>query len=146
MSRPTPALLGAAALAALALGACGSSSSSSSTAAAPAQTGAAGYGTPATPAGSVVKLTADPTGRLRFTVTTLHAKAGTVSLQMTNPASAGIGHGISVQGNGVDKDSSVVAAGGTATVTATLKAGTYTFYCPVPGHEAAGMKGTLIVT
>jgi hypothetical protein len=23
--------------------------------------------------------------------------------------------------------------------------GTYTFHCPVPGHEAAGMKGTLTV-
>ncbi len=149
MARPTPVLLGAAALAALALSACGSSSSSSSTAA-PAQTGAAGYGKPATPAatpaGSVVKLSADPTGRLRFNVATLQAKAGTVSLQMTNPAGSGVGHGISVQGNGVDKDSSVVPAGGTATVTAALKPGTYTFYCPVPGHEAAGMKGTLVVT
>ncbi|MCA1657495.1 MAG: hypothetical protein LC713_07290, partial [Actinobacteria bacterium] len=26
------------------------------------------------------------------------------------------------------------------------KAGTYQFYCPVDGHKAAGMKGTLIVT
>ena len=26
-----------------------------------------------------------------------------------------------------------------------LKPGKYSFYCPVPGHEAAGMKGTLIV-
>lgn len=26
-----------------------------------------------------------------------------------------------------------------------LKAGTYTFYCTVPGHEAQGMKGTLTV-
>jgi uncharacterized cupredoxin-like copper-binding protein len=151
IARPTPALLGAAALAALALSGCGSSSSSSSsTTAAPAQTGAGSYGTPATPAatpsGSVVKLSADPTGRLRFNVTTLHAKAGAVSLQMTNPTGSGTGHGISVQGNGVDKDSSVVQAGGTATVTATLKPGTYTFYCPVPGHEAAGMKGTLTVT
>jgi uncharacterized cupredoxin-like copper-binding protein len=26
-----------------------------------------------------------------------------------------------------------------------LKPGTYEFYCPVPGHEQAGMKGTLTV-
>jgi len=30
-------------------------------------------------------------------------------------------------------------------VTVTLKPGTYQFYCPVPGHKAAGMKGTLTV-
>ena len=28
----------------------------------------------------------------------------------------------------------------------TLKAGTYTYYCSVPGHEDGGMHGTLIVT
>jgi len=26
------------------------------------------------------------------------------------------------------------------------KAGDYTYYCAIPGHEAAGMKGTLTVT
>jgi uncharacterized cupredoxin-like copper-binding protein len=30
-------------------------------------------------------------------------------------------------------------------VKATLKKGTYTYYCPFPGHKAAGMKGKLIV-
>ena len=35
--------------------------------------------------------------------------------------------------------------GGTRTLTLTLPPGTYTFYCSVPGHEAAGMKGTLTV-
>jgi uncharacterized cupredoxin-like copper-binding protein len=26
-----------------------------------------------------------------------------------------------------------------------LKKGRYTFYCPVPGHREAGMKGKLVV-
>ena len=30
-------------------------------------------------------------------------------------------------------------------VTADLKAGTYTFYCPVGNHRAEGMEGTLTV-
>jgi len=31
-------------------------------------------------------------------------------------------------------------------VTATLKKGRYEFYCSVPGHEQAGMKGTLTIS
>jgi len=46
----------------------------------------------------------------------------------------------------VDKSGQTVQPGGASTVTADLKPGTYTFYCPVPGHEAAGMKGTLTVS
>ena len=158
-SRRTPPLIAlalAAAAASLALAACGSSSRTSSTStgstssSAPASpAGASGYGgatsTPAAPAGAV-KLSADPSGALKFNVSTLHAKAGAVTLQMANPSGSGVPHGISVQGHGVDKDSKIVQPGRTATVTATLKPGTYQFYCPVTGHKAAGMKGTLTVT
>jgi uncharacterized cupredoxin-like copper-binding protein len=35
--------------------------------------------------------------------------------------------------------------GKTATKTVTLKAGTYAFYCDIPGHRAQGMNGTLVV-
>jgi plastocyanin len=35
--------------------------------------------------------------------------------------------------------------GKVSTVTVTLKKGTYEYYCPVPGHKEAGMKGTLTV-
>ena len=156
--RPAPIALALAlaTAASLALAACGSSSSTSSTStgstsgstpASPA--GASAYGATSTPAASTagaVKLSADPSGALKFNVSTLHAKAGAVTLQMANPSGSGVPHGISVQGHGVDKDSKIVQPGGTATVTATLKPGTYQFYCPVKGHEAAGMKGTLIVT
>ena len=42
-------------------------------------------------------------------------------------------------------DTLVVEAPGGATETGTvnLPAGTYTYYCSVPGHRAAGMEGTL---
>ena len=39
-----------------------------------------------------------------------------------------------------------VSNGGTSTVTVTVTPGTYIFYCSVPGHEQAGMKGVLTVT
>jgi uncharacterized cupredoxin-like copper-binding protein len=54
-------------------------------------------------------------------------------------------HAVSIEGNGVDVDGNTVGKGGVSTVTANLRSGNYTFYCPVDGHEAAGMKGTLTV-
>jgi plastocyanin len=95
---------------------------------------------------ATVNLVADPNGLMAFDTTTLTAKAGTVTISLNNPSSTGMPHGIAVQGNGVDKDGPTVQPGGTSTVTVTLKPGTYTYYCPVAGHEAAGMKGTLTVT
>jgi uncharacterized cupredoxin-like copper-binding protein len=38
-----------------------------------------------------------------------------------------------------------VFTGGNKTLQVQLKAGNYTFYCPVPGHKQAGMVGTLTV-
>lgn len=88
-------------------------------------------------------VSADPS-KLAFNTTTLTAKAGKVTIVMANPAA--ISHGISVQGGGVDKDGPVVGMGATSTITVSLKPGKYTFYCPVPGHRAGGMMGTLTVT
>lgn len=133
------------AVAAIGLSACGSSSDGS--AAAPAATTTAETATtpaPSSGAGSSLTLTADPGGALKFDTTTLSAKAGTVTITLDNPSS--VPHAIAVEGDGVDQDGETVQEGGTSTVTVTLKAGTYTFYCPVPGHEAAGMKGTLTVS
>jgi len=43
--------------------------------------------------------------------------------------------------------SSLVQSGDTFTFTVeNLPAGSYVFYCDVPGHRAAGMEGTLTVT
>jgi uncharacterized cupredoxin-like copper-binding protein len=94
--------------------------------------------------GQTVKLAAAASG-LRFDTTSLNAKPGKVTLAMMNPQGSGIPHGIAVEGNGIDRDGQVVQGGGTSTVQVTLKPGKYTFYCPVPGHRAAGMVGTLTV-
>jgi uncharacterized cupredoxin-like copper-binding protein len=104
--------------------------------------------TPTSPAAgkaSTLKLSADPGGALKFTTTSLNAKAGKVTVVMTNPSSTGIQHGIAVEGNGVDKDGPTVSPGGKSTLTVDLKPGKYEFYCPFDGHKAAGMTGTLTV-
>ena len=86
------------------------------------------------------KLSAAKTG-LKFNVSTIRAKAGKVTLSMSNPSS--FPHAVGIKGKGKGK---TVKKGGTSTFSTTLKKGTYTFYCPVPGHEAGGMKGKLIVS
>jgi uncharacterized cupredoxin-like copper-binding protein len=133
-------------LAALVAGGCGSSNSSNKStttaAAAPAPKPAS-----STSAGATTHLTnqADEEGGLYFKKRTLKARAGQVTLTMENPGTTGKQHGIAIEGNGVDKDGKIVAPGGKSSVTVTLKPGKYSFYCPVPGHEQAGMKGTLTV-
>jgi plastocyanin len=92
---------------------------------------------------STVKLTADPGGALKFDTTTLSAKAGKVTVVMDNQSQTP--HAVEVEGGGVEKKTQTVT-GGSAKVTVDLKPGKYEFYCPVDGHKAAGMKGTLTVS
>lgn len=81
---------------------------------------------------------------LAFSTTHLTAAHGTVTIMMKNLSP--LPHDIAIRGNGVSKTGKLVPKGGTSIVTATLKKGTYTFLCTVPGHAAAGMKGKLTVT
>jgi plastocyanin len=149
----------AAALAtALALAACGGSSntSSSSTGASPGGATASSASTGSSPAtssspqqpgssqgSSKLALSADPSGQLRFNAASLQASAGTVTITMHNPSQ--LSHSIAIEGNGVTNAGQVVGPDGTSTVSATLKPGTYKFFCTVPGHRQAGMEGTLTV-
>lgn len=98
---------------------------------------------PAVAKNGVLQIDADPTGQLKFTASSASAGAGKVTLKMLNKSS--VPHDIAVRGNGVNQVGAIVQNGGTSTVNVNLPAGTYTFYCSVDGHEAAGMKGTLIV-
>jgi uncharacterized cupredoxin-like copper-binding protein len=86
---------------------------------------------------------ADESGELAFEKDSLTAPAGEITLVMENPSA--VEHNIAVK-NGVEEEGEVVGQGGTSEVTVTLEAGEYEFYCSVPGHEAAGMEGTLTVT
>jgi len=80
---------------------------------------------------------------LKFTKKTVRLRHGRVTFLMKNASS--LPHAIAVEGHGVDKDGRTVQKGGTSRVTVTLKRGRYVFYCPVDGHRAAGMRGTLVV-
>jgi plastocyanin len=93
--------------------------------------------------GKAVALAADKS-ELKFDKTSLSAKAGKVTIAMKNPSA--IPHDVSVEGKGVDQKGKVVKTGGTSTVSADLKAGTYTFYCSVDAHRKAGMEGKLTVS
>ena len=144
---------------ALGISACGgsggSSSGSSSAAAPPPATSSTATSSPATSstsaasssatASSALSIAADPTGALRFTKSTLTAKAGTVTISFTNKSP--LAHNLTVQQgtNGPVLGATPTFMGGTKTLKLTLKAGTYTYYCSVPGHRAAGMQGTLTV-
>jgi plastocyanin len=92
--------------------------------------------------GGGLALAAPADGSLKFDKTELTAKAGKVTIDFDNPAS--IPHAVAVKGDGVDQKSDEVTNSKTS-LTVDLKPGTYEFYCPVPGHEQAGMKGTLTV-
>jgi plastocyanin len=125
----------------VALAGCGGSSNSSST-----STGSAGGGTSTAASGggggTQLALAADPQ-QLKFDKSQLSAKAGKVTITMTNPSP--LQHDIAIKG-GVEAKGEVVGQGGKSTVTVDLKPGKYTFYCSVDGHEAAGMTGELDVS
>ena len=94
-------------------------------------------------AAQTLKISADPGGALKFDKSSLTAKAGKVTIVMDNPSS--LPHAVEIEGNGVEEEGDTVEKGGVSKATATVKAGTYEFYCPVDGHKQAGMKGTLTV-
>ena len=166
MFKQTALLLSAAALA-LGIAACGGSSSSSSsgpssatsaaTSSAAGTSSGTGTGTKATTSSSSaaaaggggsssLAIAANPSGSLSYDKKTLSAKAGKVTITMTNMAP--IGHNLTIQQgtSGAVLGSTPTFQGGTKSVSLNLKPGTYTFYCSVPGHRAGGMVGTLTVS
>ncbi|HEX4437568.1 MAG TPA: plastocyanin/azurin family copper-binding protein [Solirubrobacteraceae bacterium] len=89
-------------------------------------------------------LAADPGGQLAFDAKALSAKAGTVTITMTNMSP--VEHDVAVAEGSKVLGQTPTFVGGSKTLTLKLKPGTYTFYCTVPGHRQAGMEGKLTVT
>ena len=93
--------------------------------------------------GTELKLSADPSGALKFDRTSLSAKPGKVTIVMDNPSD--VPHAVEVEGEGVEEEGETVGKGGVSKVSVELPAGEYEFYCPVGNHQGAGMTGTLTV-
>jgi len=89
-------------------------------------------------------LSADPQGRLAFSATALVAPSSHVAIAFLNQSP--LGHNVTIaNSSGKVLGATPTFTGGTKTLSLNLPPGTYTFYCSVPGHEGAGMKGTLTV-
>jgi plastocyanin/mono/diheme cytochrome c family protein len=88
------------------------------------------------------KLTIDAIDGTAFLSTAATAPAGALEIDMPNKSSDQ--HNIELKDvpNAAGK---VVGKGQTSSIKVDLKPGKYTYFCAVPGHEAAGMKGTLTV-
>ena len=106
------------------------------------KSGGASSGSSGGGGGQQLALAAPEDGSLKFDKTELDGKAGTVTINFDNPSTTP--HAVEIEGNGVEEASDTVTSSKTS-VTADLKAGTYTFYCPVGNHRAEGMEGTLTI-
>jgi len=96
--------------------------------------------------GSTQQLTVKSMDAMKFDPATLTARAGQpIQLTLDNSGSA-LAHDFDIT-TGLPQPVTVIAQPGQkASLTFTVdKPGTYTYVCGQPGHEAAGMKGTLTV-
>ncbi len=92
---------------------------------------------------TAVRLDAAPDGSLAFERSAAASASGPVAIEMRNPSD--IPHAIAIRGGGADATGETVGRDGTSRVQADLRPGSYTLFCPVGGHEQAGMVATLTV-
>ena len=102
-------------------------------------------GKPAVEKAGKLELEANPQGLLAYNTNKAVASAGPVTITMKNMS--GVTHNLAVQTgtSGPVLGHSELQSRGASSFTVNLKPGTYTFFCQVPGHRAAGMSGTLTV-
>jgi uncharacterized cupredoxin-like copper-binding protein len=92
-------------------------------------------------AATTVTVTEGKPNIFSLVLSTKSVKHGTVTFKVVN--SGTLGHDFTING----KKTPTIAAGKSASLTVTFKkAGSYAYSCTLPGHAAAGMKGTLKVT
>lgn len=91
---------------------------------------------------TTLQLAADPTALL-FEEEELSAKAGKVTIDFDNPAP--LEHNVVIEQDGKEIAGIEPITESKKSFSADLEAGSYMYVCTVPGHEEAGMVGTLTV-
>jgi plastocyanin len=123
--------------ASLALAACGGDDDTTTSAATQPTTPAGGGGQP-------ISLSADAGGALAFQETSLTGKPGAATIEFDNPAA--LSHDVCVEDSSAKElGCSDVIQQDKTTLDVDLQPGSYTYFCSVDGHRAAGMEGTLTV-
>jgi plastocyanin len=92
--------------------------------------------------GATIPLAADVSD-LAYDKASLSSKPGKVTIDFTNPSA--LEHDVAIEADGNEIAGSELIAESETSVSTELAAGTYTFFCTVPGHREAGMEGTLTV-
>ena len=101
---------------------------------------ASAYGGSQLASATTVTVTAGKPSELKFTLSKKTVPKGAVTFKVTNKGTSS--HDFKIAG----KKTALLARGKAATLKVTFKkAGKFAFLCTVPGHAAAGMKGTLTV-
>jgi uncharacterized cupredoxin-like copper-binding protein len=91
-------------------------------------------------AATTVSVKAGKPSEFRFTLAKKSVKAGKVTFTIANKGT--VPHDFSIHG----KKTKLIKPGHSAKLTVSLKKGSASFKCTVPGHAADGMKGVLKVT
>jgi uncharacterized cupredoxin-like copper-binding protein len=131
--------------AAVVLAGCGSSSSGGGTASGASSSagGSTGGTSSAAAAGGGTPVTVDASEYV-LKLPSNSMAPGTYTFTMDNVGHAT--HAIEIEGPGIDHaKSSTAGPGGKATLTVTLKPGSYELWCPVGNHKQAGMDTTITV-
>ena len=94
--------------------------------------------------GGKLTIPTDSSGALAYQFASAESPAGQVEIDSPNKAPSAQ-HNIAIEGNGVNQAGQVVPPGGLSKISVSLKPGSYTFFCSVPGHREGGMVGKLTV-
>ena len=105
--------------------------------------GAAPQGQAPEATGRTLALAADPGGKLAYDKDRAAVLAGRVTVRFTNDSP--LAHNVTIAKGSRTLGATKTITGASATLRVNLSAGSYVYFCSVPGHRQSGMQGTLTV-